>query len=60
MSKQLFEEGIIVPLHKKDDKLDYKNNCVIVLLKTANKVFEKVLYNKLVPNSELVIMWYQA
>jgi sorting nexin-29 len=48
-------EGSIVPLHKKGDKLDCENYRGIALLNTAYKVFAKVLYNKLVPNAELVI-----
>jgi len=61
--EQLPEEwnkAIIVPLHKKGDKLNCNNYREISLLNTAYKVFSKVLLGRLQPFTDECIGEYQC
>lgn len=53
-------EGIIVPLHKKGDKLNCENYRGIALLNVAYKVFSRWLFNRLSTHAEAVIGEYQC
>ena len=48
-------EGVIVPLHKKGDKLVRENFRRIALLNAAYKVYARVLYNRLQPHAETIL-----
>jgi len=61
--EQLPEEwnkAIVVPLHKKGDKLNFSNYRGISLLNTAYKVFSKILIGRLQPFADECIGEYQC
>ena len=37
----------VVPVFKKDSKLDYSNYCAIALLSNIEKILEKLMYKRL-------------
>ena len=43
----LWSFGLIVPIHKKDDRSKVKNSRVITLLSTLGKLFTSILFNRL-------------
>lgn len=45
----MWKEAIIVPLHKKGDKLQCDNYRVILLLNSAYKIFVRILLKRLIP-----------
>jgi hypothetical protein len=47
-------EGVFCPVYKKGDKLDCKNYRRICLLNVTNKVFAKILYDRLLPGWVLI------
>ena len=55
-----WNESVIIPLHKKNDKLDCTNYRGISLLQTGYKIFARILYNRLVIYSEEIIGEYQC
>ena len=55
-----WEEGIIVPLHKKGDRLICKNYRGISLWSTAYKIFTRILYNRMSVYSEAIVGEYHA
>ena len=55
-----WEEGIIVPLHKKGDRLTCKNYLGISLWSTVYKIFTIILCNRMIVYSEAVVGEYQA
>ena len=55
-----WEEGILVPLHKKGDRLTCKNYRGISLWSTAYKIFTIILYNRISVYSETIVGEYQA
>ena len=55
-----WEGGILVPLHKKGDKLVCSNYRGINLLVTAYKVLTIIIYEKMKPFAESIIGEYQA
>lgn len=59
MSKE-WEESIICPIYKKEDKYDCKNYRGISLLNAAYKIFTTVIKNRLEPYAEKTIRNYQA
>ena len=57
---EMWEEGIIIPLHKKGDRLVCNNYRGISLWPTAYKIFTKIIHQRLTPYSESIIGEYQA
>ena len=53
-------EGVLLPIHKKGDKLVCSNYRGICLLGTAYKIFTMILYERLLPYAESCITDYQA
>jgi hypothetical protein len=52
---QQWEESIIIPIHKKGDKMDCNNYQVISLLSTAYKILSNILLARLTPYVNEVI-----
>jgi hypothetical protein len=50
----------LCPVHKKGDKLDCKNYRGIFLLNVTYKIFAKILYDRLLPQTNAVVQHYQA
>jgi len=55
-----WNKAIIIPLHKKGDKLECKNYREIALLNTVYKVFARILLKRLQPIAEECIGDYQC
>jgi len=55
-----WNEAIIIPLHKKGDKIKCDNYRGISLLNSAYKVFSRVLLNRIVPYAEDCLGDYQC
>lgn len=53
-------EGVIIPIHKKNDRLECFNYRGITLLQTGYKVFSRILYNRLKSYTEEIIGDYQC
>jgi hypothetical protein len=53
-------ERVLCPVYKKGDKIDCKNYRGICLLNVTNKVFAKILYDRLLPHANAVVQHYQA
>jgi hypothetical protein len=53
-------EGVLCPVYKKGDKLDFKNYRGICLLNVTYKVFAKILYDRLLPHAKAAVQHYQA
>ena len=43
----VFKTAKVVPVFKKDSKLDYTNYCPITLLSNIEKILEKLMYKRL-------------
>ena len=56
----VWEEGILIPLHKKGDKLVCSNYRGINLLVTAYKILTIIIYEKMKPYVEDILGEYQA
>ena len=55
-----WKEAVIIPVHKKGDKLDCKNYRGISLLEAAYKILSKILLNRLKKYSEEIVGDHQA
>ena len=55
-----WEIAVMIPIHKKGDKLDCNNYRGISLLSVAYKVFTKIIYNRLLKYTEDIIGEYQC
>jgi hypothetical protein len=53
-------EGVLCPVYKKGDKLDFKNYRGMCLLNVTYKVFAKILYDRLLPHANVAVQHYQA
>ena len=55
-----WDEGVLIPIHKKGEKLVCSKYRDICLLGTAYKIFTMILYERLLPYAESCITDYQA
>jgi hypothetical protein len=53
-------KGVLCPVYKKGDKLDYKNYREICLLKVTYKVFANISYDRLLSHAYTAVQHYQA
>ena len=45
--RSVLKTAKVVPVFKKDSKLDYSNYCPISLLSSIEKILEKIMYKRL-------------
>jgi sorting nexin-29 len=55
-----WRESIVVPIHKKGDKIECSNYRGISLLPTSYKTFSKILLSKLIPYVDEIIVDHQC
>jgi len=57
---QKWKESIIVPIYKKDDRMDCNNNRGISLLPTSYKILSNILLSRITPYANEIIGDYQC
>jgi len=55
-----WKESIIIPIHKKGDKTDFKNNRGISILPTTSNILSNVLLSRLIPYVKEIIGDHQC
>jgi hypothetical protein len=50
-----WREFIVIPIHKKDDKIDYSNYRGISLLSTSYRILSNILLCRLIPYADEII-----
>ena len=50
----------VTPIHKKDDKTDKENYRPISILPDLSKVYERLMYNQIYPNSQTIFSKFQC